>query len=258
VYLPVPSQPDCATAWLEAVKLVNACGGHEAHNVIIDIAHPMRATSLTHPIVKKVNDFLLAKEKSVECVANTIFPRALYQMYGAPAFIDVFHDRVLKKVRKNARWSGYYFERMTRMPAVEGEPINQLWDNIVLRIRDDNNRSLNKFELSLFDPERDVDGSPYGGQCLSFLSFKLLPGDPRTLILTAIYRNHYYVEKLLGNIMGLGRLMEFVAKETGTVIGPLTIHSTHAYVDTAHAKRSDVNQLIQDCDAASALVSKAA
>ena len=69
------------------------------------------------------------------------------------------------------------------------------------RINDKNNTSLNKHEISLFDPGRDVTDSPYGGQCLSFLSFHLKsagPSAPKTVLLTAQYRNHFYLEKLLG------------------------------------------------------------
>jgi hypothetical protein len=249
VYLPIHPQPDCATAWLEAALKVNAATGHEAHNVIIGVTDPVSGATLANPIVTRVNNFLATKEKSVECIANTIFPYALYGIHGAPKFMKIFHERVLPKVRKNERWSGYYFERMTSVPGLDGKPTNQLWDNIVLRMRDEKNKSLNKFELSLFDPERDVDGSPYGGQCLSFLSFKLQPGTPRTLMLTAIYRNHYYTEKLLGNLIGLGRLMKFVANETNTVVGPLVVHSTHAVVDTMGASRTEVNTLLQDCQA---------
>ena len=84
---------------------------------------------------------------------------------------------------------------------------------------------------------------------LSFLSFHLLPGTPKTLLLTAQYRNHYYIEKLLGNLIGLGRLMAFVAKETGTVVGGLTVVSTHAAIDLPSATRDDVVQLVKSCDA---------
>ena len=163
-----------------------------------------------------------------QTVSNTIFPQSLYTRYGAPAFFDAFHTRVLPSVRRNGRWSGYYFERMTSWPdAPVGNP---LWD-IVERMRDPAVRARNKFELAVFDPARDVDRSVYGGQCLSHLSFKLLPGSPNTLALTAFYRNHYYVEKLLGNLIGLGNLMEFVAKEVGLTLGPLTILSSHAEID---------------------------
>jgi len=141
---------------------------------------------------------------------------------------------------------------MMHLPTRSGQPINQLWD-IVGRIRDDHNRSRNKFELSLFDPERDVDGSPYGGQCLSFLSFKLLPGSEKRLALTALYRNHYYIEKLLGNLIGLGRLMAFVAVEGGVNLGPLTVVSTHAKIDLPGlTKRTDIEGLVSACVQASA------
>ena len=175
MYLPVPPQPDCAAAWRAAVGAVDSQSGHSAYNVIIDVVDPTVNNTRQDPRIAVVDDFLGRSDKSVEAVANTIFPAGLYYRYGAPAFFDVFRDKVLPKVRRNERWSGYYFERMMQYPAAAGAPPNQLWD-IVGRIRDENVRALNKFELSLFDPVRDVDGSPYGGQCLSFLSFKILAG----------------------------------------------------------------------------------
>lgn len=244
MYLPIPPQPDCASAWREAVRGVDAQPAHAAYNVIIDVADPTANATRQEVGVAVVDDFLSVGAKSVETVANTIFPAGLYYRYGAPAFFDVFRDRVLAKVRRNERWSGYYFERMMQLPVSGGEPRNQLW-NIVERIRNEQVRALNKFELSLFDPLRDVDNSPYGGQCLSFLSFKVVPGTPRMLTLTAQYRNHFYVEKLLGNLIGLGRLMAFVARETQLQVGPLTVISTHAEIDQPNrARRSDITAMI--------------
>ena len=134
MYLPVPPQPDCATAWLEAVKLVDGQHGHDGHpahqamNVVIDVADPTAASTSAHPVVAQVNDFLLARDKSVEAVANTIFPNALYGRHGNPGFIKVFHERVLPKVRKNKNWSGYYFERMTVRSKAGGGNLDQLSD----------------------------------------------------------------------------------------------------------------------------------
>jgi hypothetical protein len=219
MYLPIPSQPDCATAWREAVRVVDAQHSHSAYNVIIDISDPTAHATRHDPRVAVVENFLSGCDKSIETIANTIFPAGLYHRYGAPAFFDVFRDRVLTKVRRSDRWSGYYFERMMQYPVPVGEPTNQLWD-IVERIRDERVRALNKFELSLFDPARDVDNSPYGGQCLSFLSFKIVPSVRKTLTLTAMYRNHFYIEKLLGNLIGLGRLMDFVARKQVSMLVP--------------------------------------
>lgn len=250
MYLPVPSQPDCASAWREAVRHVDAAPGHEAYNVVIDIADPVVGAIIANPAIAAVNAFLTARAKPIETVANTIFPASLYLRHGAPAFFKVFSTRVLPKVRRSRRWSGYYFERMIDYPVAAGLPPNQLWD-IVGRMRDDGVRARNKFELSLFDPMRDVDNSPYGGQCLSFLSFKIIPGPTRRVTLTAQYRNHFYIEKLLGNLIGLGRLMGFVARETGMAVGPLTVLSTHAEIDQpAKAKREEIKALLAQFDQA--------
>ncbi len=246
MYLPVPPQPDCARAWREAVRAVDAEPGHEAVQCDYRCRRSNRQRHAQDARIEIVDAFLSGYDKSMETVANTIFPTGLYHRYGAPAFFDVFRDNVLKKVRRSERWSGYYFERMMQYPTPTGEPTNQLWD-IVERICDEHVRALNKFELSLFDPMRDVDNSPYGGQCLSFLSFKLVPGVTKTLTLTAVYRNHFYIEKLLGNLIGLGRLMAFVARETNTAVGALTVVSTHAEIDQpGRVRRADIEAMIDN------------
>ncbi len=240
-------QPDCASAWLTAASFVDDQAGHEAHNIMFDIADPISGVDIENPIVSIVESFLNGFDKSLFSIANTIFPNGLYRHYGAPDFIGEFHTKVLPRVRRTDRWSGYYFERMTAYRTTKGESIDQL-KNTIDRIRDPKNISLNKFDISIFDPERDIDQSPYGGQCLSFLSFKLLPGVKKKLMLTAIYRNHYYIEKLLGNLIGLGWLMAFVAKEGGIEIGSLTVLSTHAKIDQPDGiTRDRISRLLERC-----------
>ncbi|MYB13360.1 MAG: hypothetical protein F4114_17370 [Rhodospirillaceae bacterium] len=217
---------------------------------MFDVANPTQGADFDHPIVLLVEEYLNTFNKSVFSIANTIFPNGLYRRYGAPYFIEEFHQRILPKVRRTDRWSGYYFERMTAYSHAEGKTLDQL-SSIIERIRDPHNKTLNKFEVSLFDPWKDIDNSPYGGQCLSFLSFKLLPGKKKKLALTALYRNHFYIEKLLGNLIGLGWLMSFVAKESGVCVGPLTVLSTHAKVDQpAKTKRNQIGELLQRCSGA--------
>jgi hypothetical protein len=250
MYLGIPPQLDCVSAWREAVRIVDGRPGHAAYNVIIDIDNPVVNGTLQDPRVATVNQFLQRFDKSVETVANTIFPRSLYLRHGAPKFFKVFDDRVLKKVRRSERWSGYYFERMTNTLGADGKPFNQLW-NIVERIKDKKVKALNKFELLIFDPARDVDNSPYGGQCLSYGSFKVIPGSNKQISLTVIYRNHFYVEKLLGNLIGLGRLLEFVGRESGVDVGPLTVISTHAQIDQpGGCSRADLALLFAKFDQA--------
>lgn len=225
--------------------------GNEAHNVILDIANPLVGSTLADPVIAAVNAFLDRKGvKPIETVANTIFPAALYRRYGAPTFYDRFMTRVLPAAGRDDRWSGYYFERMINMTTPDGKVINQL-DDIIDRIADPAVKARNKFELMIFDPARDASRSPYGGQCLSHGSFKVRKtpnGD--CLDLTVLYRNHYYIEKLLGNLIGLGRLMAFVAGEAGIAVGSLTIVSTHAIIDQPKTtSRADIKALLADCDA---------
>lgn len=248
MYIPISAKPDCASAWREAVHVVDSTSGHAGYNVIIDVADPVANVTRQDPRIAAVDNFLQSFDKSVETIANTIFPAALYHRYGAPAFFEVFRERVLGKVRRNSRWSGYYFERMMQYRDPPGADTNQLWD-IVTRMRNPKVRARNKYELSLFDPLRDVNESPYGGQCLSFLSFKLHPGAPNILTLTAMYRNHYYVEKLLGNLIGLGRLMAFVARESELAVGSLTVLSTHAEIDhPGGCSRGDIAAMLANFD----------
>lgn len=249
--LVVPPQRSCYQTWREAVRLVDDKRGHEAHNVLMTVSDPIASSPFADSRVTAIDDYLQRHNKSVRTVANTIFPESLYRRHGAPDFFDAFHKKVLPTVRKSKDWSGYYFERMTHWPGAPGG--NPLWD-LVDRMRDPKVKTLNKFELALFDPARDLNRSVYGGQCLSFLSFKLMPGDPKLVALTAVYRNHYYVEKLLGNLIGLSRLMSFVANETELAVGPLTVLSTHAEIDMLSTNvggrdtRADFERLLIEID----------
>jgi hypothetical protein len=73
--------------------------------------------------------------------------------------------------------------------------------------------------------------------------------------LNATYRSHYYVRRLLGNLVGLGRLQYFIAKETNLEIGALTINSTFARLDIGSSDtgggwgKREVEGLIARCRA---------
>ncbi len=84
MYLPIAPQPDCASTWREAVRAVDGESGHAAYNVILDVADPATNNTRQDRRVAVVEDFLSGCEKSVEAVANTIFPAALYERYKMP------------------------------------------------------------------------------------------------------------------------------------------------------------------------------
>lgn len=249
MYLPIDPQPSCALAWLEAARMVNGKAGHEAHNVILGVADPLRNSPLDRQITTTVDNFLRGHELwPVQTVANTIFPAATYAQHGSPKFYDAYLTKVYPKIKKSQGDWGRYFERMIVFPTqTAGKVINPLRD-IVEKMKQQINGDRcfkNVYELTIYDPIRDA-GPVMNRQCLSFLSFKLTDTTPRTLLLTAVYRNHYYIQRLLGNLIGLGWLMRFVAIETGATVGDLTVVSTHAEIDNP-AARGEVAALLAEC-----------
>jgi hypothetical protein len=233
MYTGIESQPSCATAWLKAVNKVAETG--DAFNVIVDIADPVNHSDSDHAVITTVDQFLRQHEvQPIISVANTIFPQDLCRRHGA----DGVYDAYVKAYGaiKHKRW-GRYFERMTSWPAIEkrsGVPtkvvINPLRELIAFMKKQVHSKLTfhNVYELTLYDPARDR-RIVTNRQCLSFLSFKL--DHDNRLLLTAMYRNHYYLERALGNFIGLGRLMHFIAGEVGVPVGSLTCVSTHAVFD---------------------------
>jgi thymidylate synthase len=251
MFLPRISQPDCAAAWLEASRTVHALPKHEAHHVVIDVEDPVTMCAAAQAVVGEVDKYLVEHSKTgflVRTVANTIFPQATYEQHGAPDLYGVYIDKIFPRLKRSPKDWGRYFERMIAFPSKDGS-VNLLEDLITKMKRnvEGDTTYRNIYELPIYNPLKDANGSPRGGQCLSFMSFKL--DKDRRLLLSAVYRNHYYTEKLLGNLIGLGRLMSFVATEAGTCIGGLSVLSTHAEVDTAGGSRPQLKALHAACAA---------
>lgn len=244
------SQPSCALTWLAASEAVSAMPHHEAYNVLMDVIDPLGMSPTDKTIIDEVDSFLRTKTENgflVSTVANTIFPQALYEEHGSPDFYRIYSEEVFPRLKRSSQDWGRYFERMTAFPSAGIGNVNllaQLVDKMRRNIESER-PYRNIYELPIYDPSRDAIASPRGRQCLSYLSFKL--DENRRLLLTAMYRNHYYTEKLLGNLVGLGRLMAFVAEEVGIEVGPLTVLSTHAEVDTGSAKRGELSALLVRC-----------
>jgi hypothetical protein len=228
VYLGIPTQSSCARAWVAAATAVME-KGDEGYNVVIDVENAAVHDQGDNTVITLVDRFLRERDAyPIVTVANTIFPQSLYDKHGSPAFYSVDH-RDYDRLSETKRW-GRYFERMTRHRTAEGGTYNPLQELIEkMRRQLKGVRYTSAYELAVYDPLRDG-RSLYGGQCLSFLSFKVNPSTG--LMLTAMYRNHTYITRCLGNLIGLGRLQAFVAKEVGLPVGSLTCVSTHAELDT--------------------------
>ncbi len=242
MYLPIEPQPTNAQGWLAAAATVHDRGG-EAHNVVVDIADPLAESDTDAAIIREVDAFLRVHQRnSLSGVANTIFPQSTYDRHGPEAFYGVYRETVLPRMKQITRDWGRYFDRLTAWKNVQGpeikviNPLDDLVKFMTTQIASDRTYR-NAYEMTVFDPTRDA-GKVSNRQCLSFLSFKLT--HENRLLLTVMYRNHAYIARGLGNFIGLGRLMAFVAEQSGATLGSLTCISTHAEIDHGKNTRDGV------------------
>ena len=255
MHLPIEPQSSCARTWLAATSALDGMPDRAFHNVLMTVTDPCRCDDSDTRIIELVDAHLSQHDKyRTNTVANTIFPEALYRAFGVPAFYDTYLKQICSR-RAQKGW-GRYFERMISHPS--SDQLNPL-QALIEKLRRESNRkggvcnayelavAESQLEISIYDPIRDAKAI-IGGQCLSFLSFHI--GPDRRLLLTAIYRNHYYLARLLGNLIGLGRLLRFVSEQSGLVAGDLTVLSTHAQIDSV-GSRNEIAALIDACNSAS-------
>ncbi|MEU5639221.1 hypothetical protein [Streptomyces milbemycinicus] len=204
---------------------------------------------------------------SVRTVASTIFPQDLYQappVVWDPALPDEQKQRLdeaaddlyaayggmlplLCTADGNSR--GTYFGRMVSWPGKVAGGYNQLADRVkYLR----NERSAGRRTHNLSDiavggeaepPEESPEDHPAalhdagvqvyaptdrrqrGFPCLVHIDLTLLDG---RLSMLAVYRHQYLVTKAYGNLVGLARLLAFLAQQTGFEVGELAVQATMA------------------------------
>lgn len=237
-------------AWLKAAEHIAGQPGQECVHMFLSISEPTAISTQDRDVMRLVDGFLAKHDKQpLDTVADTIFPKSHYLKHGVsgvmtgyPATIQQLYDTD-SELRGHWPW-GTYALRMLRYPVKNGEPINQL--EIAL---DKLQRSGKKscFEVStgpvyvdVAAPDNVADIATFnaakdarlvmGGPCLSHLSFTR-DSVGGSLHLNATYRSHYYLERALGNLIGLSGLLAFMAHESGHDCGTLAINSTFAKLD---------------------------
>ncbi len=215
MYNPMTPAPTPVSAWVSAARRLKTDG--DQHGLMLHIEGPADFLPGEDDVVCRVDAFLRENDKcSVSTVANTIFPAALDRGDGIKALTDRYMGVYERRMHRQGEW-GRYFQRMVAWPTGSGKgasTVNQLAENI--RILREMRRGEAKFfgnvtEIALFDPARDL-RKKMNRQCLSFIELKPeRDGNVWRLSMMAVYRNHYYVQRTLGNLIGLGRLLKFSA-----------------------------------------------
>jgi hypothetical protein len=245
--------------WLAAVEYLEGCDNQEDFDVILHVTEPTVLSRQDRDVYQEVDRFLSGHGAfSIHTVAETIFPLDEYMRKGAKSVYKEFPAKIreIQKGRTDSNWGSYAY-RFLRQRDAHGEIFNPL-EELVAKIKA-HGKYRASFELNAGRPlEEDIPiydavtdrKRLYGGPCLSHLSIKIHHGKVR---LNATYRSHYYVRRLLGNLVGLGRLQYFIAKETGLEVGALTINSTFARLDSGSSEscgkwgKRDVEALIARC-----------
>jgi len=229
--------------WLLGVEHLAGLRPREDFDVFLNVATPTVLTTRDTDVSKLVGEFLKNHNGTpVETVAETIFPIQDYIRGGEKGVFEIYPKR-MEKIH-NARASidrgwGCYAMRFIQQKDHNGNEFNPL-QCILEKMRNHgqykasyelNNGGSFAEELPIYDSATDRKRL-YGGPCLSHISIKIDNGKVR---LNATYRSHYYVQRLLGNLLGLARLQYFLAHEAKLEMGPLTINSTFARLDIGSA-----------------------
>lgn len=225
-------------AWMNAAEYLLESG--PTLNLTLAIESPTTGGSND-----AIDKFLVEEDQfPMHTVAETIFPGAEYRLRGLRGILEFYPEKVYPAIRKHpsVRWGTYAYRLVRRRTAGDGH-INPL-QQVIQKMRSEITKSAPKrscYEIGVAEGEYDVplyrpadDGTRrMGGPCLSHLSFKLFDG---VVHLAAFYRSHDYRHKVPGNLLGLARLQNCVAREVGGVTGGLVIHSSYAYLNGSRAR----------------------
>lgn len=248
-----------AEAWLSAAEALYQTHAR-LYNVVLEVENPDKATQISRAIEAEVDSFLRRHQAQPNhTVAETIFPAAEYRRGGMSAVYQ-YPTSVYPFIRDENRW-GTYALRLTERKCSDGTVMYPLETAILKLKKQLSSKSpkravyeldlgLDALDLKLYSVEDDHNNNR-GGQCLSHISLKL--GPDRELYMTAIYRYQFYVQKAVGNLLGLARLQSAIAREVGIQIGPLVCHATMAMLEDHQLDssvpwhRAELGELIATC-----------
>lgn len=219
-------------AWRVGVSALLGAGG-TLNNLMTTIQKPCAIDPAW--LVDRSPHRFTAKGDNIRDVANTIFPAKIAARVTDRA--DLYetylrrHDRAHHWKRGRHAW-GAYFERLVRFPS---SGVNQL-ERVINKLSTWPVRNTTGLVFHLSSPAIDAPRTR-GGPCWHYGELLWHAGD--LIDLVVVYRNHDFCNKVLGNFIGLGRLLRFICDQSGKRPGRLVCHSVHAYHEqSAHVLRS--------------------
>jgi len=216
-----------SVAWTEIFLHLLTTGVDDLSPVVVNVSEFENGVPVEIPEARaRLDADLLARGKrSVQTVANTIFPESLWRP-GTPnndADLYARYERVWPRIRHDrANRNGVYFRRLTSFSSSShpnDAPVNQL--QRMIEIFRDGTHRRSALQAGLFDPTGDHRNGPYlGFPCLQQIAFTPLGADG--LAITGFYAVQYQLEKAYGNYLGLCRLGRFVGAQLGRSLRRMT------------------------------------
>lgn len=217
------SQVSPVDAWKEAATQLLAQKDREAFNVLVSFP----AGAAADESAMESHDprtFLGSGFDRARDVANTIFPQKTWDNSDSrPSFYKRY---ALAHARGKKKGWGTYFGRFI---AFGQKNVNQL-ERVVQAL--EKWEGVHRAAFFMHSSSAETDGlRTRGGPCLQYVQF-CCPNS-KQIDLVAVYRNHDYCNKVLGNYFGLSRLLRFVCDETEHEVGTVSCLSVHAYSATS-------------------------
>lgn len=238
-------------AWLKVIELLLV--EKEAFNVVVRIEEP---PSMTTQLTNLYADFDAFCDKygkqlkmlSLHHVIYTIFPNTLYKK-NCKNKEQKLYSKYMElyptiKRRSGNKW-GTYFYRLINWDFSKKGTINQL-EEIIKRIKERRSAYKSAYVMTIVSPCSNL-GRHMGAPCLNYIALQIEP-ENRSISLLAVYRNHYFVKRALGNYLGLSYLLEFICKKSNYTVGELTIISSHAELDANVKQKTFLKGLVEKYD----------
>ncbi len=226
--VPLVDEPDILAAWLDAAAKL-AMPGENPPFLVITAGSGFSATRVQ---LKTLDDAAVAVgAERPGTVAEVLMPdRVMRNTGGVASSLDAgwrLFGRGRGRKLKFSGWAHTYFERLTGRWMKGDLVLHEIKENRIASI-------IEKIRLW----NKDVEGALYahtdlpsdtlrvrGSPCLQYVQFRLFAQN--RLEMFAVYRSHDYFNKALGNLIGLQRLGQFVAKSTGRTFVRQTVFSLH-------------------------------
>ena len=227
---------NCLTAWRDACQYIIQNG--DGFNLLVQINTPLSFTSAQ--LAEVTNSNIITK-KALNDVVNTIFPAKLHTRNVTLTNLQFYdlHEAIYLRgktmhSRNRSMW-GNYFLRFTKFGINKRNQLQPIIDGINNRANDQKACYIMHVSSVDYDNNTRVIGNP----CLQYVQFGVYNN---SLNLTAVYRNHDFLTKALGNYIGLSKLLEFVCNKTGSTMGSISCQSIHYYM----MQRRNVNTCLNN------------